>query len=106
MDFPGEKELALIARAYQGRKTALLTAPATIRVMGFVTLHRVRVVDLALRGDTRPAVNGGPHIRHRSGRVDPQHCRSFMGFTIVSLVMALFDTFRYHGYLPALGSTE
>jgi len=106
MDFSGEKELALITRAYQGRKTALLTGPAAIRVMGFATLHRVQVVDLALRGDTRPAVNGGPHIRYRSGRVDPPHWRSYKGFTIVSLVMALFDTFRYHGYLPALVSTE
>lgn len=106
MDFSGDGEMALIRRAYEGRRTALLTGPAAIRVMGFATLGRVEVVDLVLRGNARPAASGGSHVRYRSGRVDPLHWRSYKGFDVVSLVMALFDTFRYHGYLPALVSVE
>ncbi|WP_115684768.1 hypothetical protein [Corynebacterium senegalense] len=108
MYFSGEQEMAVIRRLYGLRRTAVLTGPAALRVMGIKTLDWVTDIDLALAGETRAKAKGRwrPGFVYHSGRLEPGHIVVYRGVTMTSLIMALFDTYRYHGRLPALVSME
>ena len=108
MNFSGEQELALIRRLYEHRRTAVVTGPAALRVLGIKTLDWVKKIDLVLVGETR--AKGRDRWRsgfvYHSGRLDEGHIVENHGIRMTSLIMALFDTYRYHGRLPALVSLE
>ncbi|WP_291313828.1 hypothetical protein [Corynebacterium sp. UBA2622] len=108
MGYTGEREIALIRSLYGHRRTAVLTGPAALRVLGIKTLDWVKKIDLVLLGRTRAKGRGRwrPGFVYHSGRLDESHIVRNHGITMTSLIMALFDTYRYHGRLPALVSIE
>ncbi|QPK84045.1 hypothetical protein G7Y29_04500 [Corynebacterium qintianiae] len=110
MTYSGDNsaEVALIHKLYKGCRTAVVTGPAALRLHGVATLDWVKKIDLVYRGRNRAKSRGKWRraAHYRSGLLDDAHVTHRHGLRTTSVVMALFDTYRYHGRLPALISIE
>lgn len=107
--YSGEEELARIKHLYNThRRKAVLTGPAALRLMGVNTLYWVDSIDLVLEGATKAKARGTwpKGVVYRNGVLAEQHVRQRGEYKTTSLVMALFDTYRYHDRTSALVAIE
>lgn len=103
-----DAEMELIRRVAKQTRKAVVTGPAAARLMGLNTYGWVEKVDLVLPSKTRATDTQhkeGDRI-YRSAQLPASNWSDSGEIRTVSLIRALFDSYRYYGRREALVQIE